>query len=175
MGSFCLFFVYFLFFCILQIFFVVVLNACAPSDYQGHVLPIALGLISLSQVGAQLSCVECPWNLIKRNSWQSETYSSSDETLGEQKKTIHRWACLALVLRSDLSFPPTPSCPHTPINYFHTGAFLVLSNSENIGNGECHSYEAGWWNTLFQPISFDGTACAKAPTAAALWKVFPVS
>lgn len=36
-----------------------------------------------------------------------------------------------------------PNRPHALINDFHTGAFLVLSNSENIGKGSTFSLSSG--------------------------------
>lgn len=64
-------------------------------------------------------------NLIKLNSWQSETYRS----LGKNYLRIKYGS--GPMLRS-LS---THSSPHSPINSLHTGAFFSLSNSENFGSG----------------------------------------
>lgn len=109
-------------------------------------------------------------NLIKLDSWQSETYSSSDETL---EKHTQNDSPMALTLRSCFSFHPIPNRPQAPSNDFHTGAFWVLSNSENIGNGSAFSLSSGGggraeWNTPFQPISFNSAACAKAGSSSPL-------
>lgn len=40
-------------------------------------------------------------------------------------------------------FSSFPNRPHALINDFHTGALLVLSNLENIGNGSAFSLSAG--------------------------------
>lgn len=80
---------------------------------------------------------------------------------------------MALTLCSCFSFHSIPICPHAPINDFHTGAFLVLSNSENIGYGSAFSLSSGdggrgEGNTPFQPVSFNSTTCAKAGSSSPL-------
>lgn len=117
--------------------------------------PIALGLILLTRIGTRLHCVQGLWEAPQAEQLTQWDLQQFDEALAKN----HSQRSLPGPVPRSLF--PTPIFHVPPLTLFTLRHFQSFPSQRILALRAVISLGSGWWNTLFQPISSNSTACTQ--------------